>query len=255
MAMNGIDISHWQSAIDLEKVRCDFVIIKMTEGISHLDSKAEEFYSKARKLGKKIGFYHFAHPEYNNVFDEAKFFYRSAKTMFNHGIPILDWESVGRWDVGWAKTWLDEIHKLSGVKPMIYMSESTVLENDWSEVADADYGLWVAKYNDTNVHYNYDMSDAGRKPTIRHWPVMAMWQWTSNGRLTGYSDALDCDIFYGDASAWDRYAGTRSIEEIANEVIAGKWSNGFMRAAKLKLAGYDYQAVRETVNESFRSRR
>ena len=32
-----------------------------------------------------------------------------------------------------------------------------------------------------------------------------MWQWTSAGRLTGYSGNLDCDIFYGDTNQWDAY--------------------------------------------------
>ena len=34
MSMNGIDISSWQTGIDLSKVPCDFVIIKATEGVT-----------------------------------------------------------------------------------------------------------------------------------------------------------------------------------------------------------------------------
>lgn len=32
MAMNGIDVSHWQAGIDLTKVPHDFAIVKATEG-------------------------------------------------------------------------------------------------------------------------------------------------------------------------------------------------------------------------------
>lgn len=37
MSMNGIDISSWQSGIDLAKVPCDFVIIKATEGLTYVN--------------------------------------------------------------------------------------------------------------------------------------------------------------------------------------------------------------------------
>lgn len=42
---------------------------------------------------------------------------------------------------------------------------------------------------------------------------------------------------------------TKSIEEIAKEVIAGKWGNGTERKNKLMAAGYAYSAVQEKVNE------
>ena len=29
-----------------------------------------------------------------------------------------------------------------------------------------------------------------------------MWQFTSHGRITGYSDNLDCNIFYGSREEW-----------------------------------------------------
>lgn len=42
---------------------------------------------------------------------------------------------------------------------------------------------------------------------------------------------------------------TKSVTEIAKEVIAGKWGNGETRKQKLKAAGYDYAAVQKKVNE------
>ena len=41
----------------------------------------------------------------------------------------------------------------------------------------------------------------------------------------------------------------KSIEEIAKEVIAGKWGNGDARKKALTKAGYDYEAVQKKVNE------
>ena len=39
------------------------------------------------------------------------------------------------------------------------------------------------------------------------------------------------------------------VEEIAKEVIKGKWGNGQDRINKLKAAGYDPNAVQKKVNE------
>lgn len=41
----------------------------------------------------------------------------------------------------------------------------------------------------------------------------------------------------------------KSVEDIAKEVIAGKWGNGDTRRSKLKAAGYDPGAVQKKVNE------
>lgn len=41
----------------------------------------------------------------------------------------------------------------------------------------------------------------------------------------------------------------KSIEELAKEVIEGKWGNGEDRKAKLRAAGYDYNTVQKKVNE------
>lgn len=41
----------------------------------------------------------------------------------------------------------------------------------------------------------------------------------------------------------------KTVEQIAKEVLAGKWGNGNTRKQKLKAAGYDYNAVQAKVNE------
>lgn len=42
---------------------------------------------------------------------------------------------------------------------------------------------------------------------------------------------------------------TKSIDEIAKEVLQGKWGNGAARQAAITNAGYDYAAVQKRVNE------
>ena len=265
MALKGIDISKWQTGIDLSKVDCDFVIVKATEGIGYVDRKCDSFYQQAKRLGKKLGFYHFARPR-NDAVREAQYFYNNTKNYFGEAIPILDWEAENKSDVAWAKRWLDEVYRLSGVKPVIYMSESVANAYSWSSVANADYGLWVAKYRDNNPDYNYNMANAGTRPRVKWWKFYCMWQWTSTGRLSGYNGNLDCNVFYGDGTTWDKYAGKsgtaskpapapaqaparKSNEVIAQEVINGAWGNGEDRKKRLTDAGYNYTVVQAIVNK------
>lgn len=220
--MYGIDISNHQgkAGMDLAKVlqetKTDFVIVKVTEGTNFVDSYCDGFFQTAKKADKCLGFYHFARPENNSAKAEAEFFWNNSKNYFGQGIPILDWESKDIWNVKWAKEWLDRIYELSGVRPMIYMSELNGCNAyDWSSVANSNYGLWVAKYKDYGIDYNYDMSSAGPAPVVKWWQGYAMWQWTSVGRLNGYSGNLDCNIFYGDKTAWEKYVkgNNKSVEE------------------------------------------
>ena len=272
MVMRGIDISKWQSGIDLSAVNADFVIVKATEGIGYVDKSCDGFFQKALSLGKKLGFYHFARPTANNdPIREADFFYENCKGYFGKAIPILDWEAENKSDVAWAKRWLDEVYRLSGVKPVIYMSESVANAYNWSSVANADYGLWVAKYRDNNQDYNYNMANAGSRPKVKWWKFYCMWQWTSTGRLNGYSGNLDCNVFYGDGTTWDKYAGKsgtaskpapapapaparKSNEVIAQEVINGAWGNGEDRKKRLTDAGYNYTVVQAIVNKKIAAR-
>ena len=72
--------------------------------------------------------------------------------------------------------------------------------------------------------------------------------------------------FYGDAETWRKYATSESNpkpaptptpapepakktnEQLAQEVLEGKWGNGEERKKRLTDAGYNYQAVQDIVN-------
>ena len=41
----------------------------------------------------------------------------------------------------------------------------------------------------------------------------------------------------------------KSVDELAKEVLAGKWGNGTTRKQNLTKAGYDYDAVQKKVNQ------
>lgn len=255
--LKGIDISKWQAGIDLSSIDTDFVICKATEGVGYTDKNCDGFYQKAKSLGKKLGVYHFARPDLgNSAIDEADYFVKETKGYHKEAILVLDWESGNLKDVTWAKKWLDRVYEKTGVKPLIYMSASVMSSADWSSVANADYGLWVANYGSNNGTADESVFD--RYP-LRYWSFYALWQYTSVGRLSGYNANLDLNYFSGDKAAWDKYAGgspstststtkpvEKSVDELAREVIAGKYGNGDARKQAL---GNRYDEVQARVNE------
>ena len=47
-------------------------------------------------------------------------------------------------------------------------------------------------------------------------------------------------------------APKKTIEQVAKEVIQGKWGNGLIRRLKLKKAGYNYSAIQAEVNKYYK---
>ena len=253
--LKGVDISHWQSDFNAFN-SVDFAIIKATEGVGYTDPAFYDLYSRAKASGKLLGVYHFARPDLNNTaVAEADWFVKVIRPYVKEAILVLDWESGYLGNVAWAKAFLDRVKEQTGIKAILYASRSPINSFDWSSVANADYGLWVADYG-ANTGYE------GTKPAVKWWPFYILWQYTSKGRVSGYNANVDLNNFYGDAEVWRKYATSSSTttkpapapvkktnEELANEVLEGKWDNGEARKKKLTEAGYDYQAVQDLVNK------
>ncbi len=105
------------------------------------------------------------------------------------------------------------------------------------------YTKWVAKYSDskpTGISGTYDM-----------------WQYSSKGSVPGISGNVDMNICYRDfpseitgkvKAEATPMPSEKTNEELADEVIAGKWGVGIERRNKLTEAGYDYEAIQKLVN-------
>lgn len=218
MSLNGIDISSFQAGINLAAVPADFVFIKATGGTSYVNPDCDRAFQQASKAGKKLGVYHFAHEQgYQGTAEqEAAFFLENIQGYIGKAILMLDWESDNSGDVSWAKRWLDYVQSKTGIKPLIYMSTSVLAAHDFSSIQNADYGLWLAEYP-TNNSTGYQQPTP---PNGGEWGnCVAMYQYTSNGRLPDYNGALDLDIFYGDQSTWDAYAKGHSTTSIQSSSV------------------------------------
>ncbi len=53
----------------------------------------------------------------------------------------------------------------------------------------------------------------------------------------------------GTVAETPKTSGTKTVDEVAREVIKGMWGNGADRKAKLTAAGYDYTKIQKRVNE------
>lgn len=205
MALYGLDISRWQSVGTGDSAK-DFIICKATEGSGYVDPSCDKHYQRAKSKGKLRGVYHFARPDLNKgtagAKAEAAYFVKNCKGYIGQAILVLDWEQPGTTgQVSWAKAWLDEVYRLTGVRPLIYMSASVVNGNNWSSVS-GNYGLWIAGYPSAYNVKNPPTPTVKNMPyKIGSWKFWAIWQYSSS------AGTLDRNIANMDKTAWGKYAG------------------------------------------------
>lgn len=205
--MNGIDVSNWQRGIDVTQMHdVEFVITKATEGTSYVNPDCDRVYQDAKNSGKKTGVYHFARK--GDAITQAKYFVDHISGYIGHSVLVLDYESSAvDQGVGWAKDWLDAVYNMTGVKPVIYMSNNVIHRYDWSSVSE-HYSLWNAGYySGYNTIYRFVDNPPLRGSLGEFYNNTVLYQYTSSGRLRGWSENLDLDIFYGDSADWDKLAG------------------------------------------------
>ena len=214
MAMNGIDIASYQSGIVPAKMTTtDFVIVKFTQGIDYLNPYADRQYSQSKSAGKLLGAYHYA--EGRDAKAEAQYFVRSLGNRVGECILALDWEGnqnakfgTGQ-DVAWCLAWLNEVYRLTGVRPLIYMSKSVCRAYNWLPVA-GQYPLWCAQYG-SNAGTDYQSNPWTDANGFGAWKSDTIRQYSSNGRITGYSANIDIDKAYLTAEQWRAMAkGTKA---------------------------------------------
>lgn len=205
MSLQGIDIASYQTGIDLSVVPCDFVIIKATEGVNYTNPDFTRAYTQAKEQNKLIGIYHYANGA--GATAEADYFLSVVGDRVGDAILVLDWEQGGNsafGSVSYAKQWLDHVYSKTKVRPLIYMSKSVTYGYNWSAVA-PNHGLWVAQYANNNPT-NYQSNPWTDTNGYGAWSSPVIFQYTSTGRLSGWSGNLDLNLAYMDVTAWAKYA-------------------------------------------------
>ena len=225
--MNGIDISRYQKGINLAVVPCDFVIVKASQGAAdNVYPTFKEQISQAESLGKLLGVYHYAST--GGAIPEAEKFLKAVDKYIGKAILCLDWEKDDNPNFGnpqYAIAWLKYVEQKTGIKPFIYMSKSVARQ--YASVWDASFPFWCAQY----ANYQYTgykahpwTDDKGYGP----WKECKIFQYSSRGRLPGYSKNLDLDLAYMSPDMWISYArGDASYDPVPQELpVLKKGSRG-----------------------------
>ena len=250
MSYKGIDVSHFQGNIDWNKVKgnIDFAILRLgwigNNNNHTLDTKFETYYNACKSTGIPIGIYVY---NYCNSEDTVK---SGAEWTVNQlkdkgiDLPIyIDMEDRSIENLGKDKL------------TSICIAFNTVIENA---------GYWAGVYANLNWYTNYlnkDTIKARYTTWVANYGISQdryvgqydMLQYSDTGKISGISGNVDMDIMYRDLINEIKESNTgtdrKTVEELAREVIAGKWGNGEERKIKLTNAGYDYSAVQAKVNE------
>jgi GH25 family lysozyme M1 (1,4-beta-N-acetylmuramidase) len=195
----GIDVSHYQGAIDWNKVKQDgqsFAFIKATEAANFKDQRFIENWNNAKVFGLLRGAYHFYR---FNTSPQAQAQWFLAALGSDHGElpPVVDVEDTATAPNATAlKTFIDLISTAIGRKPIIYTASWWWNNTRWgSPITWAkDYDLWVANYNVA----------APTLPT--DWTAWKFWQKSSTGSVNGIAGNVDLDQFNGALSDLKAYA-------------------------------------------------
>lgn len=240
--MKIIDVSYHQGVIDWQKVKADGVegvVIRAGYGKGNVDKAFKTNIKNAISVGiKNIGVYWFSYAYSVEIAKfEAEFCHNTIKdyaSKLNLGV-YYDWEYDS------MKYALN-----NGVNPgKELISDMNVAF--CSRIAELGYKAGFY----TNLDYQRKYIDVIRLKRFRKWFARYtdaeqsdcfMWQYTSSGSVDGIKGNVDMNKLLGTIEL-------KSNEEIAKEVIAGKWGNGEERKQKLTAAGYSYETVQKLVNK------
>lgn len=257
--LNGIDVSNWQNGINLAAVPADFVICKATQGNSYVSPDCVRQVEQGAAAGKLIGTYHYISG--SGAVAEADFYLNNIKNWIGKYMMCLDWESNqnSQWgNESYLKQVAQRIIERTGIPPVIYVQQSRL--SAVKAIADElNCGLWVAQYA------NMDQTGYQATPWNEGAYTCAIRQYSSAGRLSGYSGNLDLNKFYGDRNAWLKYCNPDGAHEdtggsttpsqpaspagstldLVVGVMQGEYGNGDARKAAL---GSRYDEVQDMIN-------
>ena len=190
LVLKGIDVSFWQGKIDWVRVKnagIDFVML----GCGHVYSSGyrpdpyfEYNIKNANAQGIKVGIYLYSYAmneamarrEAEIVLDQIEGYKVSMPVAFDIEDPSQQRSLTNAQRTNITKAFLNIIES-EGYYPAIYASNSWFTQSmDLSQLT--QYDKWVAAWSST--------------PTIDH----TMWQYSSTGRVSGISGAVDLDYCY-----------------------------------------------------------
>ncbi len=194
------DVSNWQgSSIDWSVVKSDGfagAICKASEGIDYADPSLPHNWAGLAAQQMHRGAYCFSRPDQGHSAEQEVAYFlgavQDAGNLSPNDVVVLDLE-VGSGDLSaWAVSWLAAAEAAIGFAPWLYSYESFITDHLTGAALSA-YPLWLADYQQVMPPVPPPFTGRG----------MAAWQYTDSLYIAGIG-RCDADIFYGDASAWQR---------------------------------------------------
>lgn len=259
-----IDIAHYQGKVDFEKVKkagYSGVIIKAGGSDSgyYMDSKFNEYYEGAKNASLNIGTYYFNGKNCLSKLDGKEDAIRFMNIIKGKKFDLPVYMDIEAQPTGQKDNvteaifgFCEELEK-NGYYVGVYASDIAGFKEkiNYDKIKDR-FSIWVARY--------------GSKPTYA--TKYDMWQYSESGVVSGINDnKVDLNECYKDFSTIIKNGGyngytkannsdkketkptKKSNEELAKEVLKGKWGNGEERKKRLTDAGYNYNEVQKLVNE------
>jgi lysozyme len=192
----GIDVSHFQGAIDWAAVTASeirFCFIKATEGSRNVDPRFTQNWREAATAGLLRGAYHFFHPSYPAEVQADSFVRTVDRLEIGDLPPALDLEAPAEWTniplgdrARRALEWLEIVETRLGATPIVYLSPAFATEILLNAPALSRFPVWFAHY-----------TTAGSPEITKPWTLWTFWQHTPNGKAPGISLPVDLDRFNG----------------------------------------------------------
>jgi lysozyme len=195
--VEGIDISHWNGAIDWARVARagkKFAFMKATEDTTFVDPKFASYRAGANAVGIAIGAYHYGQPSTaaGDAVAEAASFVSTVGTIATGDLkPELDLEVTNGMSASqltqWTLEWLNEVYRLTGTRPMVFTTNGfwTNKMGNTQAIAQAGYRLWIS------------YGGGGQSPTVpaSNWggTGWSFWKYDNCGTVSGISGCVDVD--------------------------------------------------------------
>ena len=202
----------------------------------------EDHYRELNKRGVPLGFYHYSRAVNAKEGQREAEFVSNILKGRNVSFPVyMDIEDDKRQQKA-SKAQISEaaeafIHTMnrngfvSGIYSYPWFA-NTYLTKDVRN----KYEFWIADWTSKGIT-SYNGSD------------FDSWQFTDKGYHKGFAYNVDTSVVYRDYPLIINGKSKKSIGQLVNEVISGKWGTGVERQRRLTYAGYNYNTIQKAVND------
>ena len=266
----GIDVSKWQGEFNFAKAKSEGVEFVILRGAYSTikDTKFESYYKTCKELNLPVGVYHYSMAK---SVPEAR---AEANFLINNVLKEKQFE---------YPIYMDVEDKVQSALGKDLLTDIVIAFCDTLEKAGYYVGIYSsASFFGTYMHESklerFDKWIAQWSKSCTYKGNYGMWQFggeTNNLRSTIIADVVcDQDYCYKDYPSIIKSAGLngfsksegtntplpeikplKSVLEVAQEVIDGKWGNGEERKNRLSDAGYDYESVQAEVNKLLKTKK